>query len=416
MADLSVLEVRLHGRPIGTLTRYGGDRVLFGFDQDYIDDPRRDVLSLSFKDQYGELITDIRPTQTRVMPFFANLLPEGPMRAYLARRAGVNAAREFFLLWALGQDLPGAVTVRPATGETLPQDAPVTVEEARGRRRPDDRGRPLRFSLPGVQLKFSALAEASGGLTIPVDGVGGSWIVKLPSATFDAVPENEYAMMSLAKRIGIDTPEIRLVPVDDIAGLPEGIAGLGKTAFAIRRFDRPRAGEAIHVEDFAQVFGIYPERKYERASYKNIAEVLWAEAGETAVAEFVRRLVFSTLIGNADLHLKNWSLIYPDRRQAALAPAYDYVSTIAYIDDNGMALNYARTRRFDALTEDELNYLAAKARLPGRLVLASAREAVDRFRQVWPAAKHGLGLVAASVDKIDKHLERIPLFSTSRSG
>ena len=61
----------------------------------------------------------------------------------------------------------------------------------------------LRFSLAGVQLKFSAVMEASGGLTVPAGGMGGSWIVKLPSARFAAVPENEFAMLELARRAGI---------------------------------------------------------------------------------------------------------------------------------------------------------------------------------------------------------------------
>jgi serine/threonine-protein kinase HipA len=69
----------------------------------------------------------------------------------------------------------------------------------------DDRPREavLRFSLAGVQLKFSAVMEASGGLTVPAGGMGGSWIVKLPSARFAAVPENEFAMLELARRAGI---------------------------------------------------------------------------------------------------------------------------------------------------------------------------------------------------------------------
>jgi len=61
------------------------------------------------------------------------------------------------------------------------------------------------------------------------------------------------------------------------------------------------------MEDFAQVFGEFPNDKYKRHSYTNIAAVLWAEIGEDAILEFVRRLVFSVLIGNADMHLKNWS-------------------------------------------------------------------------------------------------------------
>ena len=52
--------------------------------------------------------------------------------------------------------------------------------------------------------------------------------------------------------------------------------------------------------------------------YANIASVLWAESGDDAVREFVRRLVFSVLIGNADMHLKNWPSLYPDRRAAVL--------------------------------------------------------------------------------------------------
>ena len=120
MVDVSVLEVALHGRRIGTLTLLPGDQTLFTFDQSYVDDPDRPVLSLSFKDVSGELIEDLRPTRTRVPPFFANLLPEGPLRAYLGKRAAVNPKREFFLLWMLGRDLPGALTITPADGEARP--------------------------------------------------------------------------------------------------------------------------------------------------------------------------------------------------------------------------------------------------------------------------------------------------------
>jgi serine/threonine-protein kinase HipA len=404
MADLSVLEIFLHEKVIGTLTLLAGDRSLFAFNQAYIDDDNRPTLSLSFKDALGGLITDIRPTQTRVAPFFANLLPEGPMRDYLAQRAKVNSRREFFLLWVLGQDLPGALVIRPADSENLPPEAGGADQTQNDR---DSQG-PLRFSLAGVQLKFSAVMDASGGLTIPVKGIGGSWIIKLPSSKFDNVPENEYAMMSIAREIGIDIPEIKLIPISDIAGLPGGVSDIGKTAFVIKRFDRSNDG-AIHMEDFAQVFGIYPDNKYEHASYKNIAEVIWVETGELGIAEFIRRLVFNTLIGNADMHLKNWSLVYPNRRNAALAPGYDFVSTIAHMTDNGMALNYARTKRFAEFSKDELSYLAAKAKLPGKLVVDTALETVERFYATWRRRKTELGLPQKTIGLIDEHIKRIPL-------
>jgi serine/threonine-protein kinase HipA len=65
MHNIAVLDVRLHGQPIGTLTRLPGDRVFFAFTQDYVADRNRPTLSLSFKDALGSLITDVRPTQTR---------------------------------------------------------------------------------------------------------------------------------------------------------------------------------------------------------------------------------------------------------------------------------------------------------------------------------------------------------------
>ncbi|PYU65440.1 MAG: hypothetical protein DMG49_24220 [Acidobacteria bacterium] len=73
----------------------------------------------------------------------------------------------------------------------------------------------------GVEVKFSAVMEASGGLTIPAGGMGGSWIVKLPSARFAAIPENEFVMLELARRAGIAVPENRLVRAADITGLPD---------------------------------------------------------------------------------------------------------------------------------------------------------------------------------------------------
>ena len=99
MPDVSVLNVNLHGETIGTLTNIGGDRTIFAFTDAYIEDEGRPTLGLSFKDQYGELITDFRPFRMRMMPFFSNLLPEGHLRKYLAERAGINPKREFYLLW-----------------------------------------------------------------------------------------------------------------------------------------------------------------------------------------------------------------------------------------------------------------------------------------------------------------------------
>ena len=390
MPDVSVLEVQLYGETLGTLTQLQGDRNLFAFTQGQVDNAARPTLGLSFKDSLGGLITEFRPTQTRLPPFFANMLPEAAMRDYLAQRAGVNPSREFLLLWALGKDLPGAVTIKPADGDAWPPEPHDDGETRETRQR-----KAMRFSLAGVQLKFSGVMAATGGLTIPAEGTGGSWIVKLPSAKFEGVPENEFAMMTLAKAVGIDVPELKLVPLAEIEGLPEGLGVLRGPALAVKRFDRSAAG-LVHIEDFAQVFGVYPEVKYKKASAKNIAE-------------FIRRLTFNTLIGNADMHLKNWSLIYPDRRTARLSPAYDFVSTIAYIPDDKAALKYGRTKRMDEYSRDELSWIAAKARLPEKLVLDTATETAARFNAAWSAEKKHLPIGKSTVDAIDAHVTTIPI-------
>jgi serine/threonine-protein kinase HipA len=404
MADVSILEVRLYDLPIGTLTHVQGDRTLFAFNPEYVADPARPILSLAFKDSFGELITRFQPVQRVVPPFFSNLLPEGPLRRYLAQKAGVNAGREFFLLWMLGHDLPGAVTVHPVAGDALPPGLNEALPDTGLRDA-------LRFSLAGVQLKFSALQNGDkyAGLTIPNEGVGGSWIVKLPSQQFSGVPENEFSMMTLAGLMGMDVPDLELIDLDRIAGLPEGVGELRGQAMAIRRFDRSAKG-SIHMEDFAQIFDLYPDDKYEKATYRTIAKVIGIEVGDAGVAEFVRRLVFSTLIGNADLHLKNWSVLYPDRVTPILSPAYDLLSTIPYLPDDKAALKYSRTKLMAELSVDELKHLAAGARLSEKLVLDVARETVDRFKDAWAAEKTNLPLARDVVEAVDTFAPSIPLY------
>ena len=216
--------------------------------------------------------------------------------------------------------------------------------------------------------------------------------------------------MTLAKSIGIDVPDIKLVALDEVEGLPPGIGDLKGDAYAIRRFDRTENGQqAVHIEDFAQVFSVYPEDKYKRASYRNIANVIWTETGEDGLAEYIRRLVFNTLIGNADMHLKNWSLIYNDKKTVKLAPAYDFVSTIPYIADETAALKFGRTRRMDQFSKDELSYMAGKAGLPERLVLNTAKDTINRFFEIWDTEKQNLPLSKRVIEAIQRQTQIVPI-------
>ena len=369
--------MKLHGRQIGFINRLGGDHHLFSFEQSYIDDPDRPTLSLSYKGQSGGLVMPTRAVTTRLPTFFSNLLPEGHLRDYLAARADVKPQREFFLLAILGADLPGALVVEPMEGNKAAHEGEDQQEEQRVGETA------LRFSLAGVQLKFSAVMEATGGLTIPASGMGGSWIVKLPSARFAAVPENEYAMLALARAVGIEVPENRLIDIATINGLPHDAGAMKGQALAVQRFDRGPGGESVHMEDFAQVFGLFPDDKYRERSYANIAAVLWAETGEAGTYDFFRRLVFSVLIGNADMHLKNWSLLYPDRRTPVFSPAYDFVATLPYIPNDTLALSFGGSRSLTEITTDQVRRFADTARLPASPLWPMVTDMTERTVAAW---------------------------------
>lgn len=402
MTEPRTLNISLHDEKIGTLTLLPNEQSIFTFEESYVNDAKRSTLSLSFENKQGDFEPAVKPSRVQIPPFFSNLLPEGLLRDYLAERAGVNAKREFFLLWALGEDLPGAVTAS-ADSDWLPSAS----NEEKPSFTPDF----MRFSLAGVQLKFSGMMQPQGGLTIPVKGIGGSWIIKLPSPQYDAVPENEFAMMKLAAKMGMDVPEVQLVPLDKISGLPENLGELkGREALAVKRFDRTDDGGKVHMEDFAQIFSIYPDHKYEKANYKNIAEVIATRIGTEGVAEYIQRLVFCTLIGNADMHLKNWSVIYPDKREPLLAPAYDLLSTIPYITDKTMALRFVKTKNMADLSLELLSYMSSKAMLPEHLVLKTAKETVVQFRDAWQNEIKHLPISGATADIIWKNAERIRLW------
>jgi len=401
-----VLDIVLGDRRVGTITNLGSDHNAFVFDPAYVADTGRPVLSLGFFNAKGELAAPARPPQVRLLPFFANLLPEGHLRDYLAQRAHVNPVRDFPLLWLLGEDLPGAVIARHPGGiETPPHDRDDIVS-------PEIQEDPtvLKFSLAGVQLKFSAVREASGGLTIPVHGKNGKWVVKMPSATYALVPENEYTMLTFARRVGIDVPEIGLTETADVANLPPEVRrDLGKAMY-IKRFDRD-GDERIHIEDFAQIFNQYPANKYDNVSYANMLSGIWRTMGEEQAQEFVRRLVFSIGIGNADMHLKNWSVIYPDDKTPRLAPAYDYVSTVVYIPNDKLALTLARTREWDQVSADLLERFARRAGVPRGIVLSAAYDMVERMQAELPHLNDQGLLPVRYVQTIERHIARIPLFT-----
>lgn len=401
------LRVLLGDLPVGRLTLDDAARCEFQLLESYRHGHPRPVLGQSFEDDLGAH----RRALSRLPAWFSNLLPEGALRELVARDAGVEPAREFRLLEHLGDDLPGAIRVEQedppaarAGGE--PADALEDLETG------THEDSAWHFSLAGVQLKFSAL-RSDRGMTVPVSGQGGDWILKLPDLRYPGVPANEHATMRWAAASGITIPEIDLVDIGQVSGLPAtGIPRQETQAFVIRRFDRPVPGTRLHMEDFNQILGLYPEQKYARFNYETIARLTLVLTGVAGLEELIRRYVFMLASGNGDAHHKNWTLIYPDGVQAALSPAYDLVSTIQYMPDDRLALNFGRSKRWEDMGMDTFRRLARKIDFDEAQIVGWTLQAVAATQQTWSASSHEFGYDLVARERIEQHMRRVPLFST----
>jgi serine/threonine-protein kinase HipA len=225
-----------------------------------------------------------------------------------------------------------------------------------------------------------------------------------------------------ARAAGLDVPDNRIIEVASIQNLPAEFPREGQ-ALLIQRFDRSESPRRIHQEDFAQVFDIQPELKDAlfivpdiTVTYAGIGAVVSALAGEGDFKEFVRRVAFMILSGNADAHAKNWSLIYPDGVHARLSPLYDVVSTVAYPSlDRRLSLGFlqpdepARATRvaLDAVTYRDVRELAEQAGEPADAIESDVRGFVERARNAWREVRGDAPSFVA--EAIDRHLERVAL-------
>lgn len=370
------LDVFLQELKVGTVVRTPGDFNAFSLDPAYRAMARPPILSLSLRSADGGLRKDPRPAAHILPALFANMLPEDRLREAMEKHhaGAVRQGNDFDLLAALGEDLPGAARLVPSDGSTT-----ISVQE-------NPREIKARFSLAGVQMKLSVMKNTGkgGGLTLPIGDEQGQYIAKFPS-NLVGLSENEFAILALSEILGMDVPERELVESSDFEGIPVEFNTLstGKILL-VKRFDRGPKGTRIHIEDFAQIFGRQPSKKYDDASYHDIASALNVAVSTDAALEFVRRLALAALVGNGDMHLKNWSTIYPgDGGTPAIAPVYDVLSTTAYFPKDDMALSLGGEKSFKALTPDRWRQFANRARLPEPAVISAVEEVVSSVTDHW---------------------------------
>lgn len=400
-------KVFVHEVQAGVLTATDEGYSKFDFIPSYVAHSNRPVLGQNFED---DLRKTYRGKGKRLPPFFANLVPEGALRTLMERTLHLPSGDDLALLDAVQHDLPGAVRIERETDpQTSIEEKQAELKRA-ARETNDAEHEGLRFSLAGVQMKFSVL-QKDKRITVPGSSEYGAWLVKLDSPQFPKLVENEFSMLQWAQKAGFDVPRIRLLRASD---LPESIrrhAPEGSRALQIKRYDRVE-GERMHQEDFNQVVGQDPRHKYDHIRYEDLAVLSQAIVGENAYDEVVRRLVFMIATGNADAHLKNWSLIYPDRINAELSPLYDQVATIAWQDkdlNQNWALKLTGSKDPFQTNLTTFERLADKTDTSPQRVKNLVADTLDRIAEAWADAQTQNLMPPTHIEALRTYWTRVPL-------
>jgi serine/threonine-protein kinase HipA len=388
--------------PIGYLSQYG-DVLRVSFDDSYVLDPDRPTLSLGYRagtevDTQAILwaVCDARiaRSDSQLPAYFENLLPEGSNRERLARERHCRVDDPFELIAATGHDLIGAVEVEVVPEEegipkqlrhaysTLGLDAlePGFVQPAI-----EDAA-----AIPGAVDKFSAVLEGRRYVTRR-HGAAGTHILKLPSKRHPSLIQNEFACYQMCKALNLNAADVEMVPKKQVE-IPERASF--DDVLVVKRFDRGSNGERIHMEEFAQALGYSPKNKYGKGIRQDFVPMLGvlqnlSATPEADLAEFVKRFVAFILMGNADAHLKNWSLIYRDGITPSLSPLYDPVCITALFDDVSEQ-DYGVNRKIDrdmrAYSWTDLEDLLRLARVTrvSRLMRV-ARDTARMAKDTWPS-------------------------------
>ncbi len=329
---MNALDVYLHRDRAGTLERLDGAKLRFTYDPDWLGTAEMPVsLSLPLREE-PYVDADCRP-------FFAGLLPEGEFLRAIARSFGISADNPFSVLREIGGECAGAVSLVEAGAtppffsspsprwlserelasllEELPTH-PLMADED------DDEGG-IRLSLAGTRDKLGVLLK-DGDIGITRGRPPSTHIIKVPPSQLPGLVANEAYCMSLAKEVGLAVATVEPLRAGD------------RQALLVERYDRFREGSRVrrlHQEDLCQATARSPEAKYESEGGPGVAEcgaLIRAHAAGpgAALLWFLDALLFSVLIGNADAHSKNYSLLLEGPGAPRLAPLYDLISTRAY--------------------------------------------------------------------------------------
>ena len=363
------LDVYLLGRLAGKIEYVSHHNLMtFHYDETYIS--QDDAIPLSHSLPFGLKNFD----SERTTNFFSNLLPAENVRKRLGLILHLSRHNIFGFLAAIGGDCAGAVSIQPegqrpedGTSErlleldengaedilkSLPQ-RPLYAQGIEG----------YRISGAGAQSKLVARL-AGGRIQLPLYGTPSTHIFKPELKDFPESCHNEMFVMRLASAIGLPTAKCGILR---IKGLPY---------YFTERFDREIVDgfvRRLHQEDFCQALDVDPELKYEceaGPTFRSCTTVMREmNLGLRHQVNFIKRMIFNYLVGNADAHGKNSGILYRGKK-AELAPIYDVACTAVYprlAQENAMFVGGDRLMK--NTTRDSFVRMAGECGADGRIVL-----------------------------------------------
>jgi serine/threonine-protein kinase HipA len=389
---MTALDVYFHSDLAGRLERLPGAKLGFAYEAKWAASVAGIPLSLALP------LREEPFEDAECRPFFSGLLPEGEFLKAIARAFHISAGNPFSVLAEIGGECAGAVSLVSA-GEEPPfvaappprwlGDAELAGLLAELPSRPllfgvdrEDEG--LRLSLAGARDKLPVLARGDR-LGITQGRPPSTHLIKTPIPDVDGMVANEAFCMALAGKAGLTVAKATSIR----AGNQEGLL--------VARYDRARDGDAvhrIHQEDFCQALGCLPEHKYESEGGPGVevcASLLRRTSAAPAVdvLGFLDALIFNLLIGNADAHSKNYSLLLEGAGTPRLAPLYDLLSTRVYGRRFGrkMAMKYGGEYRPERIRGRHLDRLAKELGISSRRVRIRAHSLAGAVTASTEAAR-----------------------------
>ncbi|PAL20868.1 type II toxin-antitoxin system HipA family toxin [Sphingopyxis sp. GW247-27LB] len=302
-----------------------------------------------------------------LIPFFEHLGPEGWLRGLQARAGGAADQDDFGILLQYGADCIGAVGILPSDGiapvhhldGSVAEEAAVTASR----------------TISGVQRKLLAWRDEATFRPSVEASDPATHIAKFNHNDEPTLVQNEALSLRLAREILGENEVTRAEPAV--------VAGIEGLALLVERFDRVD-GERLRLEDFAQILGKPrgPEfgGKYD-ASYEEAASVIahFSSRARLDLVRYFKLVVFNLALGNADAHLKNFSLL--ERPEGLrLSPAYDLLNTLLYPFNRETALEIGgRKREFDTLSRPIVEAFGAEIGLPKAAVDLALGELAKRL-------------------------------------